>query len=84
MILVTDRTRPLPRSGKHTIVRKKALALYSKEIQLLCVALTDIQYLHRFMRLTLVIIVTRSLRRVLQHRTRHTRALGIFRNCRAG
>ena len=33
MILVTDPSKPLPRSGKNTIIRKQAIALYSDEIE---------------------------------------------------
>ena len=32
MIIVTDPSRPLPRSAKSTIIRKQALKLYTDEI----------------------------------------------------
>ena len=37
MILVTDKTRPLPRAGKGTLMRKAALKEYHNEIETLLV-----------------------------------------------
>ena len=33
MILLTDPSRPLPRTGKGTLQRKKALELYAQDIE---------------------------------------------------
>ena len=37
MIVVTDPSKPLPRTAKGTVLRKPALALYAEEIEKACV-----------------------------------------------
>lgn len=37
MILITSKTKPLPRTGKGTVMRKMGLKIYDEEIEALCV-----------------------------------------------
>ena len=49
MILITDPSKPLPRSGKNTVIRKQAIILYSDEIK----RLYDFVALFEFTKLTM-------------------------------
>lgn len=66
MIIVTDPARPLPMSGKNTVVRKKALALYAEEI-----AKLHVNQVSLYICLLKVKIDMRPSKRVLLQETYH-------------
>ena len=52
MIIVTHKTRPLPRAGKNTILRKAALKEYHNEIENLLVSFSFFLVKYRVLELT--------------------------------
>lgn len=70
MIIVTDPSKPLPRAGKGTVLRKQALSLYAGEIEKACVC-SSFPLSREYVNLDLIIIIkgTKRWRTVLARKT---------------